>query len=440
MNILIHRGTHEIGGSCVELESNGSRIVIDIGMPLVNKDGTRFNINDYNDIPDQELLINGVLPKIDGIYNWDKESAPLDGLIISHPHADHYGLYRYLSNELPVYLGKATGELIRITSIFGKQHAHTKKVIGNPIYFSKNKSFNCGNFTITPFIMDHSAFDSYAFLIEADGEKVIYSGDFRHHGRKKYALPQFVKKVGKDPDAMLLEGTMMGRESGKILTEDDIEYKAIELSKNTQGMVFLYFSPQNIDRLVSFYKAASSTKRLFVIDVYTAYILLKLSKFAKIPYPSKSFRNIRIFFGGNYLDKVPGDEKEEFIKAMACYKISSEEIMSMPGKIMMIIRGSMLNSLKKLNCLNGALFIYSMWEGYLKDKSMEIIMEFLNNNEVQRYILHTSGHASIDTLKYVVESIKPKALIPIHTFRPDQYNILGHHNIIRLNDGESYII
>jgi ribonuclease J len=39
MKIIIHRGTHEIGGSCVEIQSKKSRILIDIGTPLVKKDG-----------------------------------------------------------------------------------------------------------------------------------------------------------------------------------------------------------------------------------------------------------------------------------------------------------------------------------------------------------------------------------------------------------------
>ena len=47
MKIIIHRGTHEIGGSCVEIQSKKSRILIDIGMPLVKKDGDRFNFKEY---------------------------------------------------------------------------------------------------------------------------------------------------------------------------------------------------------------------------------------------------------------------------------------------------------------------------------------------------------------------------------------------------------
>lgn len=440
MKLIIHRGTHEIGGSCVEIESNCSRIVIDIGMPLVNRDGTRFNINDYDDIPYQELTSRGIIPDIKGIYAWDIGSKPIDGLLISHPHADHYGLYRYISAEVPVYLGEATHELIRISSNFGRSYKDKGIEIGKPIFFIKNKPFSCGNITITPYLMDHSGFDSYAFLIEADGKKVLYSGDFRNHGRKRYALPRFIKSVTKDPDVMLLEGTMLGRESGQIMTEDEITDKTIEISKDAPGMIFLYFSAQNVDRLVSFYKAALSMKRLLVIDVYTAYIMLKMKRFGKLPYPSRLYRNIRIFFGGNYLEKVPPEEKEQFIKYMKEYKITAEEIMFIPEKVIMIIRGSMINSLRKLKCLENSTFIYSMWEGYLKEKSMEKLHEFINANKMQSYILHTSGHACVDTLKYVIKSINPKTLVPIHTLHPEQYKTLGHNNVVQLVDGVPFLI
>jgi len=47
MNLTIHRGTHEIGGTCVEIESGASRIVVDIGMPLVDDGGDKFNDKKY---------------------------------------------------------------------------------------------------------------------------------------------------------------------------------------------------------------------------------------------------------------------------------------------------------------------------------------------------------------------------------------------------------
>ena len=45
------------------------------------------------------------------------------------------------------------------------------------------KPFELRPFTITPFLVDHSAFDAYALLVEAGGRRLFYSGDLRGHGR-----------------------------------------------------------------------------------------------------------------------------------------------------------------------------------------------------------------------------------------------------------------
>lgn len=43
MNFKIHRGTKEIVGSCVEVWTESTRIIVDSGMPLVNPDKTQFD-------------------------------------------------------------------------------------------------------------------------------------------------------------------------------------------------------------------------------------------------------------------------------------------------------------------------------------------------------------------------------------------------------------
>lgn len=52
------------------------------------------------------------------------------------------------------------------------------------------------------------------------------------------------------------------------------------------------------------------------------------------------------------------------------------------------------------------------------------------------YHIHTSGHASIETLKKVTKKLKPKAIIPIHTFYPDKYKILSN-NVHQIADAET---
>ena len=34
-----------------------------------------------------------------------------------------------------------------------------------------------GPFTTVPFLVDHSAYDAYAIMVEADGTRLFYSGD-----------------------------------------------------------------------------------------------------------------------------------------------------------------------------------------------------------------------------------------------------------------------
>ena len=80
MQVRIHRGAHEIGGSCVEVESNGSRIVLDVGKPL----WAEWN----EQVP---------LPMVRGLA--DGSDSSLAGLLISHPHMDHYGLIDHRSRR-----------------------------------------------------------------------------------------------------------------------------------------------------------------------------------------------------------------------------------------------------------------------------------------------------------------------------------------------------
>ena len=53
--------------------------------------------------------------------------------------------------------------------------------------------FELGPFTIMLFLTDHSAFDAYSLLIEANGKRVFYSGDLRAHGRKARLVEDLIR-------------------------------------------------------------------------------------------------------------------------------------------------------------------------------------------------------------------------------------------------------
>lgn len=93
MHFKIHRGTKKIGGSCVEIWTESTRIVVDFGMPLVNSDKTPFDSKIIKNLSVKELIGKGFLPDIKSLY----EESGISALIISHAHQDHFGLIKYVN-------------------------------------------------------------------------------------------------------------------------------------------------------------------------------------------------------------------------------------------------------------------------------------------------------------------------------------------------------
>ena len=431
MNFKIHRGTKEIGGSCVEVWTETTRILLDFGMPLVEKDGTAFDFGKYKALNADELIKLGILPDIEGLYS--DTGKLIDGVIISHPHQDHYGLSNFINKNVKYYLGEATHKIIEISNLFMSQQVN----IGNTTYFEKEKTFQIGDISITPYWADHSAFDSYSFRVEASGKSIFYSGDFRKHGRKTNAFRWFTHNAPQDVDFLLLEGTTIGRASKPFKTETEIEHELTEVFKEPGKINLVYTSGQNIDRIVSIYKACIRTNRILVVDVYVATILKELSRFAAIPFPSNSFKNVKVMFPHYTSGKLTRDGNEKILFQFKNFKITKEEISLQSDKIVMIVRPSMQKDLENIAGIDGGNLVYSMWEGYLLKSGTKKFIDYLTNRSFTTYNIHTSGHADTETLKQMVEAIHPKNIVPIHTFNGSDYNTIFSTSVVVMNDGET---
>jgi ribonuclease J len=429
MKFKIHRGTKEIGGSCVEVWTENTRILLDFGMPLVNRDGSEYDSIKYKNLTQSELIQQGVLPDIKGLY--DNTDKLMDGVIISHAHQDHYGLLNYIDKDVEHFLGEATHKLIELNNLFTPQEIH----IENVNYFEREKKFQIGDISITPYWADHSAFDAYSFLVESEGKSLFYSGDFRSHGRKANAFKWFLHNAPQNVDYLLLEGTTIGRESKPFKTETEIENDFLKVFKEQNKINLIYTSGQNIDRIVSIYRACIKANKILVVDVYVAKILKELSKFAKIPYPSKEFENLKVIFAHYTNKRLTKEGNEKIMFEFKQYKITKEEIGNQADKIVMLVRTSMQKDLEHITGIDGGNFIYSMWEGYLPKSETKKFLDYLTSRNFTIHKIHTSGHADTETLKQMVEAIKPKNIVPIHTFNGNEYDKIFTTPIVEMNDG-----
>ncbi|MEK6582366.1 MAG: MBL fold metallo-hydrolase [Nitrospirota bacterium] len=422
MKLTIHRGYREIGGSCIELQALDSRILLDFGLPLLDENYQPFDKNSIKSQTTEDLIRLKVLPDIKGLYQ--HETPLINGILISHSHQDHYGLLSFVNPSTPIHMSKGCKELIRVSHFFGQTACNLQNIVTIEPW----TPFQINSFTVTPYLVDHSAFDALAFLIEGDGKRILYSGDFRGHGRKSILFENILKHPPSDIDYLILEGTMIGRDKGELETELDIENEMARLFNKNEKLFFVAFSSQNIDRIVSIYRACLRSDRLFVIDPYTAFILDNLGKFSS-SLPQFDWRNIRVFFVPSSHTRQMAEDKNLFKFKSA--KINYEEIQRFKNRA--VLRDTYLTRkiFANKNDIRGSILIYSMWEGYLAD-----IKPFWDSNGVPIKHVHTSGHAYIKELKKFVDALKPKHIIPNHTLFPEAYREL-FPNVMEVEDGQT---
>ena len=140
--------------------------------------------------------------------------------------------------------------------------------------FRHREPFRLGPFQITPFLNDHSAFDAYSLLIEADNQRIFYTGDFRAHGRKARLFDELLADPPANVDVLIMEGTHVraggAYDEATFETESDLEDRFVTLCQATSGAVVTFGSMQNLDRLVTVYRAAKRSGRELIVDLYGA--------------------------------------------------------------------------------------------------------------------------------------------------------------------------
>jgi len=430
MKLTIHRGSHEIGGSCVELVSNsgGTRIILDVGMPLVASDRTPFDWKIYRSLSQAELLDQRVIPPVVGLYRCQKRSV--SAVILSHAHQDHYGFIRFIHPDIPLYMSPGTKSLVEVSNLFLDTSVNLKQAR----IFTMWQTFQVGEFAVTPYLMDHSAPDAAAFLVEADGQRLFYTGDFRGHGRKRILLERFVRHPMSCVDCLLMEGSMMGRDEGPYPGEDAVEEAIYKVITNQQSYTFIFCSSQNLDRLVSIYRATRRAGRTLVIDLYTAFVLDKISTLSP-SIPQFDWREVRVLFAHSHAKKLA----ELDVRLLYRYKkakIEVPEIRDASQKMVILSKDNPYFRIlaSKLGAEGRAKSIYSMWHGYLERSNLT---EFLKSRGIELLEIHTSGHAYVQDLRRLAEALNPRMLIPIHTFYPERYLDIWS-NTIQLEDGQTH--
>jgi len=428
MIVTIHRGTREIGGTCIEVASGTTRLILDAGLPLVDANREPFDSFKALRATRDELIADGTIRPVPGLFT-DDGPAP-NAILLSHAHLDHTGLLQHSRPEIPIYATTGTSKMMLAGGVFANRpkldrdrHRPTKSGV----------AFRVGEFTVTPYSVDHSTFGCLAFLLEAGGKTLLYSGDLRTHGRKPGMIRTLIEQVApRNIDVLLMEGTHLGSEKEQGLSEFDLEEKVVELIRTAPALVLAAFSPQDVDRLVTLYRAAQRTGRVFVADVYAAFVYHLVAGEAKIPRPTRA-NGIRVYFNASFQRKSIG----RLAKLFEADRIEMAEILAEPSKHLMAFRPSMTRLDFDGQLPERARVLYGYWAGYLKNPDWVELQRQIAEAGGDFIPAHASGHIYTNDLRDLVTALNPKAVIPIHTFEPQLFRNL-FPNTILVSDGVPY--
>lgn len=405
LTLTIHRSAHEIGGNCIELALGPERILLDMGRPLAAPKDAR-----------------GLLPA-------SLDTTNPATILISHPHQDHYGLLEEAPHTWSVRCGEPTRRLMHLTmGLTGRSLTHAIES------WRSGERFALGPFQITPLLTDHSAFDAHMLLIEAAGKRLLYSGDFRMHGRKRALVERLMRDPPRDIDVLLMEGTNLDSDK-PCVTEEDLEERFRDMFARTKGRVFVAWSAQNVDRTVTIYRACLKTGRTLVVDLYTAEVMQMLAEFGRLPAPD--WKQIKVVMTRSLRRRADDAFADQLVKSGQAISAAALQNASEPMVIM--TRGSLLRDFtaKGVSANADDAWCWSQWSGYLREADGAFVAQWFDNGGARAEHIHTSGHASATDLRTFAAAVAPKHLAPIHGVKWD-HNQPGFPAILRLRDGETH--
>lgn len=401
MTITIHRGIDQIGGCIAEIASDsGSKILIDLGHNLPEGDAIAYD--KYDNSEELDKLLDGV-----------------SAIFYTHPHGDHIGFEAQVAQRgIPQYIGETSKELMLLL----KGHiAYTGKpqLIAEKEAFEKFRTFRDtetvkvdSTIMVTPYFVSHSAPDAYMFLIECDNRVVLHTGDFRDHGYRGGELMHTITQcvTRKEPDVLIIEGTMLNREDKRLMSEEKLKCNAVEIIGDNKN-VFVMCSSMDADRIASFYQAAMDKGMMFVVDGYQWHILKKIESTLGEKDDRYRFPQYRYY----------AKHKEEIRAA------------SKANGFVMLVRNNyrirkFIDTIYPELDSKKTCFIYSQFTGYIfKEHSafQQRTFDFVHSHDWEVKYLHTSGHASKETLTEVCTKVDPKlAIIPIHREAKSEFRSL----------------
>lgn len=386
-------GLGEVGKNMYCFQQDDEILIVDAGVKF----------------PDDDLL--GVEYVIPDFTHLIKNQDKIKGLIITHGHEDHIGGIPFLLMACKInkiYAPRFAKSLIE------KKLSERRKNFNVKIEeIDENSVVQTNHFRVGFFNTIHSIPDSLGVLINTPNGRIVETGDFKFDLTPigNNADYQKMAYIGAAGVTLLMSDSTNSEVEGFSISEKKVAHTVYDIIKKTPGRLIVSTFASNVNRLAQIIKSASICDRKVLVLGRSMENVVEIGKELKtIDVPNDTFitQDMVNTFPPEKLCIVCTGSQGETLAALS--RIANgvhKYIKIIPGDTVVLssnpIPGNALNVSGIINQLvrNGA--------------------KVLENKTFQS--LHTTGHASSEEQKLMIQLIKPTYFMPVH----GEYKMLKLH-------------
>jgi ribonuclease J len=448
--LTFYGGLNEIGGNKILLEDGDTRVFLDFGMTFKGEAQyfsnylTPRGVNGAGDYLEFDLL-----PGLKGLYGeamlkntdvkYEKEPK-FDAVFITHPHMDHVGYVPFIDENIPVYCGECTKLIIDAI-----EEAGSRIDLGEHKFrpFRTGKKIKLGTLEIEPIHVDHSIPGAYGFIVHTSQGSIVYSGDYRLHGPMGKMTEEFAEAAAECcPDLMISEGTRVSPKADeKLHSEAKVKDESNNIVSNTDKLVIVAFYSRDVDRFKTFYEIAKNNNRKLVVPIKLAHLLSRLKNDPVLKIPDV-MKDDDILFYKKRKKTGEFDEKDYYVweRPFLEKAVTYDYVHKNESKLLFNLDLTSFTELIDIRPSEGGEFIHSMSEPFSEeDIGLEVMDNWLKHFGLRRHQIHASGHCPPDDLVQIINKVKPKKLVPIHTEHPELFDeLFKRFDVIKAEKGKPY--
>jgi len=471
VRLTVHGGVGEIGGNKVLLEAGKGSLWLDFGLSY-KRQGEYYcefcQPRGWSFVGDQVGL--GILPDVPGVYRADHlsrmgrdEPGPpsAKGVFISHAHLDHAGMLPALRPDLPVHVAPATQAILATFDAQGSaigapdlflgftrkfklveaKKGGLKRATGEDareprdvrVWRSGEEVQVAPGLSVRPVGVDHSLPGAHGFIVHADGETLVYTGDLRFHGRHADRSEAFLKAASSEGvDVLVTEGTRVTEQRGR--SEADVLEEVAGLVASCRGLVLANYPARDLDRIVTFHEAAKQAGRELVVDARQALLLHNLARAIDEPVPRLG-DHLRVFARRqrwgvvgepSYPADIQGQDYDLWEREYAMtepHRVLDSEVRGSQDGFVLYLDFFHLQTLLDLRPREGSVFIRSMVEPFSDDMELDAarVDNWMRRFGLEVHQCHASGHCSGPDIRRLIDAVGPRVVVPVHTEHPEAF-------------------